>query len=96
MKFKLDENLPAGAARVLADAGHDVSTALQEQLVGKPDSQIAETCKQEQRALITLDNDFVILCLLGAFGGSIRKSIGVHRRSSAADPEVRRERFLYR
>ncbi len=58
MRFKLDENLPAGAARVLADAGHDVSTALQEQLGGKPDAQIAETCKREQRALITLDNDF--------------------------------------
>lgn len=58
MKFKLDENLPAGAAEVLADAGHDVSTALQEQLGGKPDSKIAETCKLEQRALITLDNDF--------------------------------------
>jgi hypothetical protein len=37
MKFKLDENLPAGAARVLADAGHDVSTALQERLGGTPD-----------------------------------------------------------
>lgn len=58
MKFKLDENLPADAARVLADAGHDVSTALQEQLGGKPDSRIAETCKLEQRALITLDSDF--------------------------------------
>ena len=58
MKFKRDENLSAGAARVLADAGHDVSTALQEQLGGKPDSKIAETCKLEQRALITLDNDF--------------------------------------
>ena len=58
MKFKLDENLPAGAARVLADAGHDVSTALQEQLGGKPDARIAETCKLEHRALITLDNDF--------------------------------------
>ena len=58
MKFKLDENLPAGAAKALADAGHDVSTALQEQLGGKPDSRIAETCKLEQRALITLDPDF--------------------------------------
>ena len=58
MKFKLDENLPADAARVLVDAGHEVSTALQERLGGKPDSRIAETCKLEQRALITLDNDF--------------------------------------
>lgn len=58
MKFKLDENLPAGAARVLADAGHDVSTALQERLGGMPDSRIAAACKLEKRALITLDNDF--------------------------------------
>lgn len=58
MKFKLDENLPAGAAKVLADAGHDVSTALQERLGGKPDSRMAETCKLEQRTLITLDTDF--------------------------------------
>jgi predicted nuclease of predicted toxin-antitoxin system len=58
MKFKLDENLPAGAGRILADAGHDVSTALQEQLGGRPDAQIAQTCKHEQRALITLDTDF--------------------------------------
>ena len=47
MKFKLDENLPTGAERVLADAGHDVSTVLQERLGGKPDSRIAETCKLE-------------------------------------------------
>jgi len=58
MKFKLDENLPAGAAKVLADAGHDASTALQERLGGKPDSRLAETCKLEQRALISLDTDF--------------------------------------
>lgn len=58
MKFKLDENLPAAAAKVLSDAGHDVSTALQERLGGKPDSRLAETCKVEQRALITLDTDF--------------------------------------
>ncbi len=58
MKFKLDENLPEGAARILAVAGYDVSTVLQERLGGKPDSRIAETCRREQRALITLDNDF--------------------------------------
>lgn len=58
MKFKLDENLPAAAGKVLSDGGHDVSTALQEQLGGKPDAGIAETCKREQRVLITLDIDF--------------------------------------
>lgn len=58
MKFKLDENLPAGAGKVLADAGHDVSTVLQEKLGGKPDPRVAEICKLEQRALNTLDADF--------------------------------------
>ena len=58
MKFKLDENLPADAAKVLAAAGHDVATALQENLGGQPDQRIAETCKDEQRVLITLDTDF--------------------------------------
>jgi len=44
MKFKLDENLPEGAAKVLVDAGDEVSAALQERLGGKPDSRIAEIC----------------------------------------------------
>ncbi|MGH9891588.1 MAG: DUF5615 family PIN-like protein [bacterium] len=58
MKFKLDENLPEDGAKVLANAGHDTSTALQEQLGGKPDFRIADICKIEQRALITLDTGF--------------------------------------
>ena len=58
MRFKLVENLPASAAKVLADAGHEVSTALQERLGGKPDSTVADVCKLEKRALITLDTDF--------------------------------------
>jgi len=44
MKFKVDENLPEEAARLLADAGHDASTALQEQLGGEPDARVAQTC----------------------------------------------------
>jgi predicted nuclease of predicted toxin-antitoxin system len=58
MKFKLDENLPAEAATVLAEAGHDVSTALGEELGGGADPQVAAQCKAEGRALITLDTDF--------------------------------------
>ena len=58
MKFKLDENLPEDGVKVLANAGHDTSTALEEQLGGKHDSEIAHVCKIEQRALITLDTGF--------------------------------------
>lgn len=40
MKFKLDENLPVSAARVLADAGHDVDTVPGEDLTGRPDQDV--------------------------------------------------------
>ena len=58
MKFKLDENLPEDGVKILANAGHDTATALEEQLGGKHDSKIAYVCKIEQRALITLDTGF--------------------------------------
>ena len=58
MKFKLDENLPAEAATLLANAGHDVATALAQKLGGHADPQLAAACKTEDRALITLDTDF--------------------------------------
>jgi predicted nuclease of predicted toxin-antitoxin system len=58
MKLKLDENLPAEAATVLATAGHDVATVLAEKLGGHADPKLAAACKAEGRALITLDTDF--------------------------------------
>lgn len=58
MRFKTDENVPEEAAKLLADAGHDASTALQEQLGGEADPSIAQVCKREQLALITLDTGF--------------------------------------
>jgi len=48
MKFKLDENLPVEAAMVLANAGHDVATALAEKLGGHADPQLAAACKTER------------------------------------------------
>ncbi len=36
MKFKLDENLPASAAAILASAGHDADTVIAEHLAGTP------------------------------------------------------------
>lgn len=58
MRFKVDENLPAEAAALLREAGHDVHTVRDEGLSGAPDPRIAEACRSEGRALLTLDTDF--------------------------------------
>ncbi|MYD65186.1 MAG: hypothetical protein F4X26_04250 [Chloroflexi bacterium] len=58
MRFKLDENVPVTFGRLLADAGHDVATVVDEGLVGAADEVIAEACVDEQRALVTQDLDF--------------------------------------
>jgi predicted nuclease of predicted toxin-antitoxin system len=57
-KFKIDENLPAEAAEVLRQSGHDAITVLEQGIGGSVDSSIAKVCQTEQRALITLDKDF--------------------------------------
>jgi predicted nuclease of predicted toxin-antitoxin system len=58
VKLKIDENLPDEAADPLRSAGHDVETARSEGLAGSPDERIAEVCRAEGRALVTLDTDF--------------------------------------
>ena len=58
MKFKVDENLPIAVVRLLEDNGQDALTVLGQNLGGEPDSRIAQVCKKEKRALITLDTDF--------------------------------------
>ena len=58
MRFKVDENLPVGAATLLLKAGHDVQAVLQQGLGGQPDADIANACQRERRILITLDIDF--------------------------------------
>ena len=57
-KLKVDENLPIDVAATLAQAGHDVATALDQGLGGVPDGQVAELCRKEGRAIVTLDADF--------------------------------------
>jgi hypothetical protein len=54
MKFKVDENLPIEVVRMLEDNGHDALTVLDQNLGGALDSRIAQVCKEEKRALITL------------------------------------------
>jgi predicted nuclease of predicted toxin-antitoxin system len=55
VKFKLDENLPASAASVLAAAGHDVDTVPGEHLAGRPDQDVVAASTAAQRVLISLD-----------------------------------------
>jgi predicted nuclease of predicted toxin-antitoxin system len=58
MRFKLDENLDAQLASILAKHGHDVATVLGQQLGGRSDEMIYQRCVAERRVLITLDLDF--------------------------------------
>jgi predicted nuclease of predicted toxin-antitoxin system len=58
MKFKIDENLPVEIAATLRDIGHDAMTVGDQGLGGRADAGIAEVCKREERALVTLDLDF--------------------------------------
>jgi len=57
-RFKLDENIPRDAIALLRDAGHDVQSALDEQLGGSTDLRILDACRNESRVLVTLDLDF--------------------------------------
>lgn len=58
MQFKIDENLPDSLVALLAENGHDASTARDESLNGRPDVDLAARCKSERRAIVTLDLDF--------------------------------------
>ncbi len=58
MKFKLDENLGEFGRDLLEKAGHDVMTVAQQSLCGARDETLFAVCKQEGRALVTLDHDF--------------------------------------
>ena len=58
IRFKTDENLPLDVVELLRSAGYDAMSVLDESLVGARDEVIANVCKKERRALITLDLDF--------------------------------------
>lgn len=57
MRFKIDENLPSDLGGLLALAGHDAHSVLDENLSGAADS-TAKVCQEEDRILVTLDLDF--------------------------------------
>lgn len=58
MRFKTDENLPLEVCDLLQEAGHNAVSLFAQQFGGRPDCDVALICRSENRALITLDNDF--------------------------------------
>ena len=58
MRIKIDENLAATHARILAEAGHDVSDVHVESLGGATDDLLWARVCAEGRFLVTLDTDF--------------------------------------
>lgn len=58
MKCKIDENMPVEAVEDLRQAGHDALTVADQNLAGQPDGRVANACRTEGRAVLTLDLDF--------------------------------------
>jgi predicted nuclease of predicted toxin-antitoxin system len=58
MRFKVDENLHDDVAALFASAGHDAHTVHDERLGGSADGALAQHCRNDSRALVTLDLDF--------------------------------------
>lgn len=58
MKLKLDENLGASLARLFREAGLETATVPEEGLASASDRRLIETCRKEQRVLVTLDLEF--------------------------------------
>jgi predicted nuclease of predicted toxin-antitoxin system len=56
-RFKIDENLPTEVVELLRSAGHDVTTVVDEGLLGSPDEVVAREAHGEERAILTLDAD---------------------------------------
>ena len=59
MRFKTDENLSKEIAELLIRAGHDAVRVDEQGLGGVADPGIAAVCQVEQRAIVTLDTDFM-------------------------------------
>jgi predicted nuclease of predicted toxin-antitoxin system len=58
LKFKIDENLPEQVRSALVRAQHDAVSVRDQELSGSDDQNLADVCRREGRALVTLDMDF--------------------------------------
>jgi predicted nuclease of predicted toxin-antitoxin system len=58
VKFKLDENMPAGLTAMLEEQGHDVADVVGEGLTGEDDDLVLRASVKEDRILVTFDLDF--------------------------------------
>ncbi|MGH7929026.1 MAG: DUF5615 family PIN-like protein [Candidatus Binatia bacterium] len=58
MDCKLDEHLPLEIKDLLAQHQHDAVTISEQSMAGSVDPVVAEICRKEARALLTLDLDF--------------------------------------
>ena len=61
MRLKLDENLSRHLKPVLTGLGHDVLTAADENLLSRPDTEVAAVSIKEGRMSFTLDVEFADL-----------------------------------
>jgi len=53
LAFKVDENLPSQATKLLCREGYDAVSVLDQRLGGAGDATVASVCKNEGRILIT-------------------------------------------
>jgi len=58
VRLKLDENLGRRGVELFRNAGHNVSTVVEQGLAGAQDRRLIEICREERRCLVTLDLDF--------------------------------------
>lgn len=61
MELKLDEKFSRHLKPVLMALGHDTLTAADENLLSRPDTEIAHASKREKRMVLTLDIEFADL-----------------------------------
>jgi len=55
VRLKPDKNIPASAAAVATQLGHDADTVIGEGLAGAPDADVLMAATREHRMLLTLD-----------------------------------------
>lgn len=61
MRLKLGENLSRHLKPILGAMGHDALTAADEDLLSRPDTEVAASAAREERILLTLDVEFADL-----------------------------------